>query len=289
VCPAGTVIGSDGNSCVKDTNYVLLAPLPCDSGAGCDQGKLSTFDPTGDNKIGGYLNTIIRIFIGLCAVLAVIMIVWGGIEYMTTELISSKAAGKERIMGAIFGLLLALGAWTILNQINPDILKTDLKSLTEQKVAVALTEAIQSDIGKTLPAGPITGCTTGIKKTTNNMFACGDGNLVQNINNMISAATANGINITGGGYRTPEEQKQLRITNCKGNYTDANAPCIIPTALPGLSNHNNGKAFDLSCDGIQIQASDNKCFVWLQANASKYGLQNLTIGNEPWHWSVDGR
>ena len=127
--------------------YVLLAPLPCQTGdTGCVGGKLTTFDPTGENKIGGYLNLMIRIFIGLCAVLAVVMIVMGGIEYMTSELISSKEAGKERITGAIFGLLLALGAWTLLYQINPDILNTDLKSLTSQQV-VALEP--QGDIPQT--------------------------------------------------------------------------------------------------------------------------------------------
>jgi hypothetical protein len=75
--------------------------------------------------------------------LAVVMIVIGGIEYMTTELISGKEAGKERILHAIFGLLLALGAWTLLNQINPDILKTDLSSLQNVTVNVALTQAQQ--------------------------------------------------------------------------------------------------------------------------------------------------
>jgi hypothetical protein len=119
--------------------YVLLAPLPCDPNSdGCDNGKLTTFNPVGDNKIGGYLNVMIRIFIGLSAVLAVVMIVIGGIEYMTSELISSKEAGKERIRGAIFGLLLALGAWTLLYQINPDILKSDVSSLQNVTVDVAL-------------------------------------------------------------------------------------------------------------------------------------------------------
>lgn len=273
-----------------DKTYHFLAPLPCTTPgtAGCDaSGKLVTFDPVGENKIGGYLNMMIKIFIGICAVLAVIMIVIGGMQYMMTELISGKEAGRERITHAIFGLLLALGAWTLLNQINPDILRTDLKSLTTQTVEVALAQAVQSDEGKTLPTGPITGCTTGMQKTTSGMFACGDGNLPQNINSMISAAAASGINITGGGYRTPEQQKQLRIANCNGDFTNASAPCSPLTALPGLSNHNNGKAFDLKCDGVQIQTSDNKCFVWLQANASRYGLSNLP--SERWHWSVDGR
>lgn len=120
-------------------NYNLLAPLPCTPpGAnGCDDnGNLIAFDPTQNSNLGVYLNMMIRLFIGICAVLAVIMIVMGGIEYMTTELISSKEAGKERIRNAIFGLLLALGAWTLLNTINPNLLNTDLKSLTNVTVDV---------------------------------------------------------------------------------------------------------------------------------------------------------
>ena len=85
---------------------------------------------------------MISIFIGIAAVLAVVMIVMGGIEYMTSELIGNKEAGKDKIRNAIFGLLLALGAWTILNQINPDILKSDLNTLTTQTVTVDLQENV---------------------------------------------------------------------------------------------------------------------------------------------------
>src|SRR3989344_3148463 len=70
---------------------------------------------------------MIRIFIGLCAVLAVIMIVIGGIEYMTSELVSSKEQGKEKIQGALLGLLIAVGAYALLNTINPDLLNTNVK------------------------------------------------------------------------------------------------------------------------------------------------------------------
>lgn len=146
VCGKDQTIAPDGVSCISttqenDLKYNFLAPLPCDSGEGCVGGELKTFDPAGDNKIGGYLNVMIRIFIGICAVLAVIMIVVGGLEYMTSELISNKENGKHRIRGAIFGLILALGAWTILNQINPDILNTDLKSLEDVTVTVTLDDA----------------------------------------------------------------------------------------------------------------------------------------------------
>ncbi|MBI2631115.1 D-alanyl-D-alanine carboxypeptidase family protein [Candidatus Nomurabacteria bacterium] len=270
-----------------DSRYHLLSPLPCDLGDGCVNNKLVTFDPInaeGENsKLGEYLNIMIRIFIGICAVLAVMMIVVGGLEYMTSDLLSSKEQGRQRITGAIFGLILALGSWTLLNQINPDLLNTDLKSLKTAEVTVTLEEPIQSDSGT--PPGATSKCQAGVVKTQISMFACSD--IVNNINAMLTAAKNTGINITGGGYRSVEEQKQLRIKNCKGDYLDENAPCSPPTALPGFSNHNHGKAFDLRCDGVSIQTRDNKCFVWLKNNASKYGLANLA--SEPWHWSIDGK
>ncbi len=102
----------------NSNNYQLLAPLP----------KVSpTFDPTDDSALGKYLNIMIEVVIGLSAVFAVVMIVIGGIEYMTSELISSKEAGKEKIEGALLGLIIALGAYALLNTINPDLLNSDLK------------------------------------------------------------------------------------------------------------------------------------------------------------------
>src|SRR3989339_205936 len=128
---------------VSAEDYKLLAPLPCEKGTtGCTEKGLETFDPTGDNKIGGYLNLMIKLFIGICAVLSVVMIVIGGIEYMTSELPGLKSAGKERITQAILGLLLALGAWTLLNTINPDLLKSDLNSLKKVTVEVAINDSI---------------------------------------------------------------------------------------------------------------------------------------------------
>lgn len=126
-----------------NTTYNFLSPLPCtDSTPGCVGGKLETFDSTGDGggALGGYLNLMLKLFIGICAVLAVVMIVMGGIQYMTSELISSKAEGKKRILNAIFGLLLALGAYTLLYTINPDLLDTKLSSLKNVEVEVNLAE-----------------------------------------------------------------------------------------------------------------------------------------------------
>lgn len=84
----------------------------------------------------GYLNIMINLIIGICAVLAMIMIVMGGIQYMTSELVSSKQAAKESITNAILGLLLALGAFALLNTINPNLLDIGLGNLPTATVTM---------------------------------------------------------------------------------------------------------------------------------------------------------
>jgi type IV secretory pathway VirB2 component (pilin) len=262
--------------------YHLLAPLP---------GVPSDFDPAaaGGGGIGKYLNVMIKFFIGICAVLAVIMIVVGGIEYMASELPGNKEAGKDRIQHAIWGLVLALSAWTLLYTINPDILNTDLSSLTDQQVTVAMdeTETLSSALSSddSISGSPAPLCPEGIVKTASGIPACK--RIAANFDKMIVAAKAAGKNISGSGYRSVERQAQLRVANCKGDIKTRPGDCHPPTALPGASNHNNGLAFDLSCDGQKIATGDNKCFLWLSTNAGSYGLRNLA--SEPWHWSVDGR
>ncbi len=129
--PANPVVVSPATKAGGETegDYVLLEPLPCPDGAqGCEAGKsLTKFDTTGTGKLGVYLNWVINLFIGLCAVAAVVMLVIAGIEYSSSELISTKAAAIERIKGAIFGLVLALTSWTLLYTINPDLLNSDVE------------------------------------------------------------------------------------------------------------------------------------------------------------------
>lgn len=89
--------------------YCLLAPL----------GGVSVIKNT---QLPDYLNMIYKILIGLAGVLAVIMIFYGGVQYMTTDAMGKKQQGRETIKNAILGLLLALGSYVILNTINPKLL-----------------------------------------------------------------------------------------------------------------------------------------------------------------------
>jgi|GEM_PF-995625 len=141
-------IGEEGKEVKTKTNYTLLAPLP-------GLTEINT-EPTTDNPcpFGTYLNLMIKIFLGICAVLAMIMIVWGGIQYMTSDLASSKEEGKKYITNAVLGLILALGSYAILNTLNPDLLNICLdKSMSA--VSITIEGDTDEPIGGTnvLPTG----------------------------------------------------------------------------------------------------------------------------------------
>jgi LAS superfamily LD-carboxypeptidase LdcB len=108
---------------------------------------------------------------------------------------------------------------------------------------------------------------------------------------LLAAAEAAGVRLSGGGYRSREEQIRLRRLYCGDSQNDIyekpSNQCKRPVAPPGLSNHERGLAIDFTYNGLGIKSPDNPGFKWLAANAHRFGLRNLP--SEPWHWSVDGR
>jgi len=125
---AKPITDNQQSSADTDTTYTPLAPLP---GLPAVPYETDTECP-----FGNYLNIIIKLIIGIAAVLAMVMIVMGGIEYMTSDLVSSKEAGKDTIRNAILGLLIALGAYLILNTINPQLLSVCLDKLPKAVITI---------------------------------------------------------------------------------------------------------------------------------------------------------
>ena len=78
----------------------------------------NTATPT-ENKLADFLVNIFNFGIAAAVALALIMIIWGGIEYMTTDSWTGKEGGKEKITNALWGLGLALVSYLILYTINP--------------------------------------------------------------------------------------------------------------------------------------------------------------------------
>jgi LAS superfamily LD-carboxypeptidase LdcB len=116
--------------------------------------------------------------------------------------------------------------------------------------------------------------------------------IAQPLADMLDAASAAGIHLSGSGYRSSQRQVELRRQNCGSSqyaiYQMSSSQCRPPTARPGRSMHERGLAIDFRCgDGGAIRSRSSPCFRWLASNAARYGFYNLP--SEPWHWSTTGQ
>jgi hypothetical protein len=149
--PGGTGAGSSG--------FVPLAPIP-----GLTQGV--TASQTG---LASFLNNLYKYLIGIAAVLAVIEIIWGGIEIMG-ESVVKKGDGKARIQQAILGLVLVLSPVLVFTIINPAILNL---SLNIPPLSIEGPSSGGSTATNTACTGPTCGTTDAEGQYTSNKFiAC---------------------------------------------------------------------------------------------------------------------
>jgi len=264
-----------------NTIYDPLAKLP---------GLESPIDTAGECPFGRYLNIMIKLILGIAAVLAMVMIVMGGIEYMTSELISGKEAGKETVTHAILGLLIALGAYLILNTINPQLLSVCLDTLPKATIEIDPETETAPQTGYYQVTGNTENCKEGYTDITvstpgnpSKINICKS--ISSNLGNMLTRAKEKGIILSGSGSRSYDTQVNLRREHgCPDIYNSPSSACHPPTARPGHSMHESGKAIDFNCNGQSMR--DSSCFAWLRTNAGFYGFQNLS--SEPWHWSING-
>lgn len=92
--------------------FTLAQPIPGVSNSG---------GVTEGTTFAEYVVGIMPFIFGLAAVIAVTQLVIGGMQYALSEGLTSKEDAKDRIWAAIWGLLLALLSWLILNTINPNL------------------------------------------------------------------------------------------------------------------------------------------------------------------------
>ena len=107
---------------------------------------------------------------------------------------------------------------------------------------------------------------------------------------LLAAAQADGISLSGSGWRDGDNQVGLRGMNCGWSryqlYEMPPDQCSPPTARPGSSLHEQGLAIDFSVNGKYIESRSSAPYRWLAANAGRFGFSNLP--SEPWHWSTTG-
>lgn len=97
--------------------FVPLAPIP-----DLTQGVVAN-----SAGLASFFNNLYKYLIGLAAALAVIMIIWHGIEIaLNKEDVSKLMDSKGKIYNAIFGLVLVLSPVLVFSIINPSILNLSL-------------------------------------------------------------------------------------------------------------------------------------------------------------------
>ncbi len=77
-----------------------------------------------------YVSGVQRYLIGISAVAAAIMMVYGGFRYLVGGTTGDVQKGKAVIRDALIGLVLMLGAYTILSVVNPKLVQLDAIQVT---------------------------------------------------------------------------------------------------------------------------------------------------------------
>ena len=109
IAPSFAMAQSANTNSNGTLTYTPLEPLP--------------FIPQeGTAPVSTILNAVLKILIIAGAFMAVGSLVFYGIEYMMSDVAGTKLGAKGHVMGALWGLLLLLGAWLILYTINPQLL-----------------------------------------------------------------------------------------------------------------------------------------------------------------------
>src|SRR3989344_2616445 len=130
-----TVAHAQTTLCTSDGFCSLAVPPP--------SSKLGQL--YGTNSLSGFLSSLFTAAISVGAILAVLRIGYAGYLYMTTDAWGSKTHAKEVIGDVVLGLLLLLGTWLILNQINQQILNLNaLQNVQQAPLPAAKTQGNQN-------------------------------------------------------------------------------------------------------------------------------------------------
>lgn len=99
--------------------YTLLEPVPCIEGVGnCKVGELQN-----EISFSDYVGYLFKFAIAFAVFAAIIVIIYGGFEYMLSEAVPAKLDAKGRIQNAIKGLVLVFASYLILRTIDPRLVQ----------------------------------------------------------------------------------------------------------------------------------------------------------------------
>lgn len=185
-----------------------------------------------------YINAIYRYMTAIVLTVAIVMVMIGGFKYLLSATPLGVSDGKKMITDSLIGMVLVLGAYVILNTINPNL--TSLKTLYFERIEavnldpIILAEqeaAIDSptpELAHTGESGPFSASAVQYADTANaNMEMCGqlapyfaDGTL-ESTPRMIKAYTEDGYFSRAGtpGWCNEMNSRRTDPDSCNGLMT----------------------------------------------------------------------
>lgn len=101
-----------------EVKYSPIVGIPVPSGMGVSDASNLTASE--------YVRVLYALSISIAAMLAVVKIIYAGIQYMLSDVVTSKQNAKADIKGALFGLLIVISAALLLQTINPKLLDLNI-------------------------------------------------------------------------------------------------------------------------------------------------------------------
>ncbi|MDB5244828.1 MAG: hypothetical protein JWN18_698 [Parcubacteria group bacterium] len=145
------------NTAITQTNspqgFTALAPIP----GLTDQSNTAVVNST---SLANFLNNLYKYLIGLAAVIAIIEIIWGGLEISTKDSVSKQSDGKNRIYQAVLGLILVLLPALVFSIINPSILNLSINPRALDTTTISSNTNPGTSPGTAVTNSDPSGCTT---------------------------------------------------------------------------------------------------------------------------------
>ena len=255
------------------------------------------------------LNNLVTLIMTIAVLIVVLVITYAGILLVFTATNpENKSKAKSMLINAAVGLVIALGAWLIIDKVLESLGAGGIDETTRvigtggSACVVAqdpITEPPEGTDPSPITPGPggggsgancpvpaASGMVAFPAEATSGETEYATPSTVENFLAMRAAALADGIDIkVTDGYRSEAEQVQLWY-----RYSQDTSQVARPCTLGGGgSNHNSGVALDLTVGCRKTNSScDSAQYRWLKANGSRWGFNN-NLPTDTVHWSPSGR
>ena len=177
-----TNIDGDTTSDASTVRYTLLEPV---------NGK-NTVSIT-STSFADYIQSSFNVLFGVFIVWSVFRLAYGGVLFMTSDIINKKIAGKEMIINSVKYVFLALITYSIMFFVNPDILDNKITNIVKGGV-VSVGRGVREAVG-----GVVTGVvgSGGVTKPNTNVSVVA--NATELLTEVLADESSARTNLSAGG------------------------------------------------------------------------------------------